>query len=66
MTNEEKLLQKIFENQCELIGEEWTKSRKIAYKTILEMHNRQELLTVEQARKEAFEQAEKFRSQRNK
>lgn len=64
MKNTQKLLQKIFKNQEKLIGKEWTESRKKAFSSIIEMKTRQESMTKEEARKEAFEQAKKIRSQR--
>ncbi len=64
MKNKEKLLQKIFKNQENLIGIEWAESRRRAFYSITEMNNRQKCLTKEQAKQEAFEQAEKIRKLR--
>lgn len=66
MKNTERILQKNFENHEKLIGIEWAESRKKAFSSVIEMKNRQKSLTKEQARKEAFEQARKIRSQRLK
>lgn len=64
MKNKEKLLNRILKNQEVLVGVKWAESRKKALDSIKEMKIRQESLTQEQARQEAFEQAAKIRKLR--
>ena len=59
-----KTISKIFKIQEKLLGTNWLESRKKACSTIVEMQNRQNSITIEQARLEAFEQAARIKSER--
>jgi hypothetical protein len=62
--NNELLVEKIIEIQKNLISKEWSENSKKAFKEVAKMQQRQNSLTIEQARIEAFEQAERIRSER--
>jgi hypothetical protein len=62
----EMLVEKIFENQKILISKEWSENRKKAFEEVAKMQQRQNSLTIEQARIEAFEQAERIKRERIK
>lgn len=64
--NNEILVEKIFEKQKILISEEWSENRKKAFEEIAKMQLRQNSISIEQARIEAFEQAERIKSERIK
>ena len=61
-----KIIERIFENLEILTSESWVKSRKNAYKSVEKMRIRQEKLTIDEARAEAFAQATRMRNQRLK
>jgi hypothetical protein len=64
--NNEILVEKIFEKQKTLISEEWSENRKKAFEEVAKMQLRQNSISIEQARIEAFEQAERIKSERIK
>lgn len=59
-----KLIDRIFRNLEFLVGKEWVKSRKNALKLVEKMRIRQQQLTIEEAKAEAFAQAKRMRNQR--
>ena len=61
MKTSREIRAKIFKIQERLIGLAWVESRKKAFKAVNEMKHRQNSLSVEQVRLEAFEQVEKFK-----
>ncbi len=64
--NNEILVEKIFESQKKIISEEWSENRKKAFEEVAKMQLRQNSLSIEQARIEAFEQAERIKNERIK
>ncbi|WP_353170022.1 hypothetical protein [Flavobacterium sp.] len=64
--NNEILVEKIFEKQKILISEEWSENRRKVFEEVAKMQLRQNSLSIEQARIEAFEQAERIKSERIK
>lgn len=62
----EKLLESLFNIQEKIISKEWSDSRKKAFKKVKKMEQRQNSITCEQARIEAFKQAERIKSERIK
>lgn len=64
MKTRREIRAKIFKIQEKLIGIDWVESRKKALKVIDEMKQRQNSLSNEQVRLEAFEQVEKLKKLR--
>lgn len=64
MKSSREIRAKIFKIQERLIGLAWVESRKKAFKAVNEMEQRQNSLSIEQARLEAFEQVEKIKKLR--
>lgn len=60
----DKLIDRIFRNLEFLVGKAWVKSRKDAIKSVEKMRIKQQQLTMEEAKAEAFAQAKRMRSQR--
>ncbi len=64
MKSSREIRAKIFKIQERLIGLAWVESRKKAFKAVNEMEQRQNSLSIEKARLEAFEQVEKIKKLR--
>ena len=62
----EKTIERIFENLEILTSKSWVISRKKAFMSVEKMQIRQEKLTIDEARAEAFAQATRMRNQRLK
>lgn len=61
---ENNQIEKILKNQENLIGKKWAESRKKAFEEVKKMEQRQNTLTNEQVRNEAFEQADRIKKER--
>ncbi len=59
-----ELLNKIFNIQEKLLGNKWVESRRKAFSAIVEMQNLQNSKSLNQVRKEAFEQVARIKSER--
>ena len=64
MKSSKEIRTKIFKIQERLIGLAWVESRKKAFKAVNQMEQRQNSLSIEKARLEAFEQVEKMKKLR--
>ena len=62
----EKTIERIFENLEILTSKSWVISRKKAFMSVEKMQIRQEKLTIDEARAEAFAQATRMRNERLK
>lgn len=63
-TIENKQIEKILKNQENLLGKKSAESRKKAFEEVKKMGQRQNTLTNEQIRNEAFEQADRIKKER--